>query len=377
MRNVFCMDKVKSAFYDFVESGKIGGIWSGEAVVYVKFNYILNGKLYDQEEDEFYHGNDEENEIEYEYDDSNGTVHLLPTLIVNDEEKFFKKLLSCLIKYSEIYDLQKLFEKYGENYIIQYLIITIFGSARYTDYQNPISYLERVEKYLEDITFSKYKNTTISDNVPELLYSKIVINNKLDDLGYETPYSFEISLELDGEKFYLPVINYAIADNKCYIYSIQNKKINEENTYQKKLKRLLYKVYETSNLEDKNDLPVPSFIVVLAIFMKILKLNGISDLRIITFLPDRYFEKKAVNDKNADKIQSNLTQKLINLIYQEKNIFPGIEINYPLYEGYADEDFGDDLLIRLSDLSLCNNIFLSSIFSKLNIDKINEDKKIL
>ncbi len=372
MAYIFNKEKVREEFYELVEAGKVGGIWTGEEFGYVRFNYILNGKLYDQVEDEMYHGIDDNPVDEYEYDDSNGTANFIPTLSVNNEEIFLEKLTNCLNKYSEIYHFKETI-KNNEPIVIRNLILILFSNARYVDFANPELYLERTLKYLNDTILQKYNNTIIANDVEELLNSNIVINNKLDVIGYETPYAFEISCQLGDEKFYFPVINYAIADNVCHIYSVQNKNANANNTYQKKIKRVLYKLYDTNQIENNEEnLPAPSFIFAMSIFMKILKSNNISNLRIVTFLPDRYFEKKGTGNLEVDKIQNNLTQKLINLFYQEKIIFPNIEINYPLYEGYADEDFGDDLVIKLQDLNLCNNNFLNNIFSQLTISNIDE-----
>ena len=180
-----------------------------------------------------------------------------------------------------------------------------------------------------------------------------------------------MTIENQSGKYHLPTINYAIDKDICYIYSIQNKIPNEENNYTKKIKRILNKI--NANVEDKTEYQkkdtilgtTPSFILTLSLFMKILNKENINKIRVVTLMPDRYLEKKATEEYDADKIQENLTQKLILNFYRLKYHHPEIIVNYPMYDGYSmidDPNIDNDLIIDIKDLTECqNNPFLKII----------------
>ena len=234
--------------------------------------------------------------------------------------------------------------------------------------------------FFNDTTLIDYNNTTIGENIYDLQNSSIVVSNKKDVYGYETPYSFHIKLITDNAEYNLPVINYGISKNTCYIYSVQNKVLNEENDINKKIKRNLNKVNKDVNVianYDKKDTilgTTPSFIIATIIFLQILKQNNIDDIRVVTFLPDRYFEKLGTDEYDADTIQHNLTEKLILLFYRIQYHIKEIDIEFPMYEGNAinkNDYTGDDLVIKLPKKIECeNNDLIKEI-----INAINENNK--
>ena len=110
----------------------------------------------------------------------------------------------------------------------------------------------------------------------------------------------------------------------------------------------------------------PSFVLTMSLFIKILKENNIDDVRVMTFLPDRYMEKKATDVYDADSIQYNLTEKLVLLFYRLKYHVNDMDISYPIYEGISDKEYGEDLVIKLGDTIECNNNeLLSSVLSNI------------
>ena len=379
------INEVKKIFYKLVKDANRGMTLNitKDGFDYVRFNYFENGKFYGEGyNDEEYLGNEKAINEEYDAEFSNGTANYIPTLKVDKPKLFFEHLYKVIEKYIEFNNLSSIFDKFGETNITKNIILTIFSNARYEDYENPIQYLEKCMKFFNDKTLSQYHNTTISDSIKSLENSIIVVTNTKETYGYETPYAFHISIKNADLEYNLPIINYGISDNTCYIYSIQNKKTNIENTFNKKIKRTLNKVNSglenDTGYETKDTIlgTTPSFITAMAIFFKILKRNNIDNIRVVTFLPDRYMEKLATSEYDADEIQHNLTEKLILLFYRLQHHIEKIDINFPIYDGYNVSDnhyLGEDILINLPNTIECrNNAFLSEIITSITDEK---DKK--
>lgn len=374
-------DLIKNIFYKFVNDAKRGITYNIDQYAYLRFDYYENGKRdYKELNDEEYLGDDNKTNFDYGDDSYNGSANYIPTLIVNDTDKFFDSLSKCVNEYYKEYKFDRVTRIYGLTDSVVSILSAIFSNARYQDYKNPIEYLDRYLDFFQDKTLIKYDNTIISEKINILDDSYIKVSNEKDSFGYETPYKFNISFISCGYNYNLPTINYGISDNVCYIYSIQNKEKNEENDFTKKIKRKLNKVgsgvVDDTDYEDNKDTilgTTPSFITAMTIFMKILKENNIDKIRFITLLPDRYLEKTATR-KDYDTIQNNLTQKNILLFYRLKYHFDNIDINFPMYDGYSiidDKNIGDDLIVTVPEITESNNDFLNQIISSFKeSDKI-------
>lgn len=372
MKENYTTEEVKKTFYKLVNDAKIGTTFNIDEYVYIRFDYFENNKKDDSElTNEEYLGKEQNNFKEYVYEESNGTANYIPTLRVNKKEEFFHLLTQNINLIKEKYNFTKVEKIYGKETVIKTILLTLLSNARYQDYNNPNPYLEKNINFLKDQTLSQYNNTIITNNIEILQDSYITASNKKDTFGYETINRFDMTIENQSEKYHLPTINYAIDKDICYIYSIQNKIPNEENNYTKKIKRILNKI--NANVEDKTEYQkkdtilgtTPSFILVLSLFMKILNKENVNKIRVVTLMPDRYLEKKATEEYDADKIQENLTQKLILNFYRLKYHHPEIIVNYPMYDGYSmidDPNIDNDLIIDIKDLTECqNNPFLKII----------------
>lgn len=366
------LDKIKYVFYRLVDDAQNGFTMniSGDEFSYIRFNYIEEGKLYAFDGD--FLGNDAAVDESYDAEYSNGTFNYLPTLVVDNREEFFNSLGNFIQEYLDFYGFERAITEFGEDNIIKCIIMTFFSNARYIDYEHPIEYINR---YI-DFFHNKVSDCFIN-NISLLDGSNIITNTKKDTFGYETPYYFETVVTNGDDRCYLPNISYGISGNTCYIYAIQNKNKNEDNVFNKKIKRALNKVngnvFNDTDYDIKDTiLGVPSsFVVSLSVFLKSLKSSGINNVEVITFLPDRYFEKKATLEYDGDLIQENLTQRLVLLFYRIGHHINGIQVNYPIYDGIDDSKFtGDNLLIRLCDNFNCsNNLLLGEILSKMDLNK--------
>ncbi len=369
---------VKNTFYEIVKDAQTGITLniSEDDFSYVRFNYIEEGNLYGNQTISEYIGNPNCYDEVYDAEYSNGTSNYLPTLKVENKKIFFNHLTQLINKYIEFYQLEEAIVEFGENNLIKDIVLTILSNARYVDYENPVVYMDRYINFFDNY----YSLNNEIENISLLENSNIITNTKKEKYGYETPYCFETIITNGSDKYYLPNINYGISNNTCYIYAVQNKHKNEDTNFNKKIKRNINKINSgiIDNTDyDKSDTVLgvpPSFVLALLIFLKTLKNNGIDNIEVITFLPDRYFEKTASEEYDADLIQNNLTQRLVLLFYRIKEHINDIEINYPVYDGISNSmDNGENLLIKLNDIECSNNELIEEVLSKFK--KVNMQRR--
>ena len=200
-----------------------------------------------------------------------------------------------------------------------------------------------------------------------------------DKLVNETPYKMVISLVNENNLLYkFPEIKFGIYEDAVYFYAMQKIK-EEENSYSKKVNRILYKtgqgfdskldnydIYEEGNLNDVT----PSFLTALSIAFSYFDTLGLSKFIAVSILPVRWNSKKiAENLKNRDNneknmilekqefIQRNLTDKFIRTFLRLKYHFNSVKISsFP-----SELDF--NLHLKLEDVLVGNNDFLNEVTS--------------
>lgn len=343
----------------------------------------------------------DENEFVNKYNYINSDVD--ETLVINNIKIFDELLVEYTMKMYELIlnsdKLKKLENVYyngNQKYIIDFIVSTLWTNATSEDFKNPINYIQNRINFL-DKNLSEYDDVTYMENVDFFENGSIKININLNNPILETPYSFEPSIvSLDEEsKFELPSIFFGISNNICYIYAVQNNKEKDENLFNKKINRILYKVnknivddYEFENIKDVS----PSALVSLTLFFKVLKENNIYDIKVVDYLPLRYKAKEEANRKKLEylnkklkddkkisetkteleeeqiNIQYNVTNKFIRNFFRLKEQLQNLEItNYP---GELDVN----MHIKLNDNVYEND----NILNKLNnMDTVrNNVKKI-
>lgn len=306
-----------------------------------------------------------------------------PNLNLTNKEKLIEKLNIYLKEVTSLYGYNQMLDIENN---IKMQLVRLFANATYTDFSNPISFLEKRINFIKDNTFKYFNHKLILDNVSSLNNSSIFASSLKHDLVYETPYVFSVTIENEGV-YHLPLISYGISDNTCYIYAIQNTN-NEINKYSKIIKRCLYKIngdvhddYELDNIKDVS----PSAIMALTIFLDCLEKNGISDIKVISYLPVRHYAKEVSNEKKANylkkyknlelaefekikneldfeqlRIDKNITDKFIRDFRRLDYHFDNLEItSYPM-------DMDEYMHLKISPFTSSNNEVLNEIVSGLN-----------
>ena len=325
--------------------------------------------------------------------------HMYPILYIDDKEKFLDTL--TLYVNEMLINIDKNINNIKNKEYIKYYLTFLFVNATYSDFENPINFINRYINYIKDKTFSSYNDNKLMDIFDD---SYITADNYIAPLTYEALNLFSVRINSYNEKYFynLPTVCYSIDNDTCYIYAVQNKKdISNNLEYEKIIKRRLYKinegVYKNKSQEYKNindsyyleeisDVS-PSSILSLTVFLFELKKNGISKVKVVPYLPIRYFDKlelinervtldnyfynpslikqkkrKLKLEKEHLRIQNNLTNKFIRNFFRLEFHFNNINISsIPM-------ELDEFMNIYINDFVESNNKVLNQI--------VNQDQNI-
>lgn len=313
-------------------------------------------------------------EIKSNYDNSN---LLIPTLRINDKEKFDKLLIEYVNIAKEFYS-EFLLNIPNEELRIKAVLALIWSNATLEDFNNPLDFLQKRISFFQDDKIKLndrflFHSDSLDSDV-EVIVNKSVIEN-------ETPYCFSIKLSRGEEEFYLPNVYFGISDNKAYIYAIQNDKHKvNDGKYAKQMNRFLYKVndgldvlndtfenYDIGNLKDVSS----SFVLASNIVLGALKKVGIEEIIVPSILVTRWNAKEISNDvkRNAgredlvvsedkhESIQANLTEKFLRTFRRLAYHHSGIDVvSYPF-------DVDSSMHMKINEENFCNNAILEDTFS--------------
>ncbi len=260
-----------------------------------------------------------------------------PNLIINDKEKF----IDLLCEYVELCDsYNNFFKKYAIEGRIKGYLTVMWSNATYEDFANPCLFIQKLINFYKN-KLCNSEETVYNQNVDSLNNSDILIKDVKQDIRMETPYAFTPMLKDYNDEYELPTISYGIDNNTCYIYAVQNKQKEINSSYQKKIKRILYKLnsgvldletneyldyknggdYYPENISDVS----PATILSLSIFFDVLKNSGIDKVNVITLLPIRVeartnaFKKRYQYKKEYSKLTDKELEKLL-LEYERENL---------------------------------------------------------
>ena len=342
-----------------------------------------------------------EDNIEVLGDSSNSNL-LIPTLVIKNKNEFNELLVRYIELALKFYDDSCFVEEiknchYFDNELgisKEKLIMTLLWSnATEEDFHNPCDFLRKRINFFELNELSKYMEEKFV-GYSEMLGYDFYVKIEKNGLENETPYSLRCYLAKEsGSKIYeFPSIYFGMSNNNLYVYAIQNKRdklINE--SYSKKIDRLLYKVNDGLDVKNDNfdnfgignlkDI-TPSFLVSANMLMGMIKDFGINKVIVPSILVSRwnakmivldnkkkYFMDKGMKDKEVfdfvdrfideqNYIQSNLTEKFLRvfrrLVYHHSSITVR---SFPF-------ELGNNLELSILDGdNICNNRLLDEIYN--------------
>jgi len=282
-----------------------------------------------------------------------------PVLLIDNLDEFLSLLEKYLHLEITLNRRQPIIITDKERNLQKFLITYLFVNSTTEELLNPCLMLQRKISFLENQLLTNFNQQVPLDNIPD---SHLQISSNLDSIFMETPHKLTICITNGNASYYLPSISYGIADDTCYIYSILNPKQEHNNPYQKKIKRLLYKINESVPKEEMN--VSPSAVLSLSIFLKILDTYHVKKIKAVPYLPLRYLSRELIAKDNQqlhernDFIQTNATNKFINT-FLRLNYHKMIDImSYP----YDSDDY---LNAIINNSNPRNNEFLKEINKKI------------
>lgn len=276
---------------------------------------------------------------------------LIPTLKVTNKQLFDNMLIEYVKKAIDFYDpadfdfLNDLeltetenLEQLKEEYLIKYVISTLFANASFSDFDYPIEFLRS--------RINMFDNKIIDDEEEvdlgyiDSIGARIFINEEVSPIRAETPYRIKSYLQFDdGYKLLLPEIYAGNSKNKYQLYGIQkttrNSEINERPYLKQIRKGFIAKI---------NGAPEHYFLAV----MLFISLCSDKEIELIPFLVERWNAKriamsnKAKKDPNLslsateteqEKIQSNITDIFIRYFTKLEDVSNGLDFCMVPFEG--------------------------------------------
>lgn len=272
-----------------------------------------------------------------------------PTIIIDNEEEFFKLLENYVDK--TIQSKRKITSFISKKDQIRFIISYLFVNATTEEFNNPIDLLKKQIAFLDDKTFNELDS---SINIPldgSLNNTNLNIKRNTQSIYMETPYNLKFKInDTNSEDFYdLGEISYGIYNNTCYIYSMMNKSKKKDTPFYKRINRKLFKLnnnilstesnefkeYINNNRESLyypeniTDVSMP-MVYSLSIFINLIKKANIKEIKVVTYLPLRYISR--TDEERSNNIQKNTTDKLIRTFRRVAHQIDGVDITSYPYE---------------------------------------------
>ena len=135
-------------------------------------------------------------------------------------------------------------------------------------------------------------------------------------------------MECGGKTFELPLVRYFIQNDICYIYTVQMGKDRNFNYQDSIYKETINKL--NSGLKEYRNVP-PNFVLSLALFLKMLNDNNISNIIVPDYLFGRYRKYlKAKTEVQSDVILQRILNNFMNLLCRMDLQIDGFDITaYP------------------------------------------------
>ena len=245
--------------------------------------------------------------------------------MIKDKNEFDRLLIEYVNLALEFYDDSNFDEEILNNKIYdnelricreKVILSLLFANATIEDFNNPIDFLKRRIDFIYNDLCGSY-----NFGYMDMFKGDLSLDIDKDIINNETPYQMIIRVKsMNEEEFVFPKIKFGISDDTVYIYAIQNK-MNEDNSFCKKINRVLYKVGEgyndTDEIEEDENLKdiTASFLVSLNIAISYLYNNGYNNYD--EMLLDNCFQLSISNIKewvleNKSKFFELLNNKFYN-----------------------------------------------------------------
>ncbi len=268
---------------------------------------------------------------------------LIPTLKISNQEQFNQLLVQYVKRATNFYpaknfaflnDIDTLNIKNAtalkEEYLIKYVISTLFANASFSDFDDPIAFLKsRIAMFDNPIL-----KTTEATHLGYLdtIKANIYIQEEKSPIKSETPYRLTGHLQFDdGYILDFPEIYLGNDQDKYILYGIQKTKPVDEITERPYLKQI-----RKGLIAKLNGAPEHYFLAVAVL----LSLCNDQDIKIVPFLVERWNAKRiAMHNKvkrnsslslsdleeNQEKIQENITQILLRYFTKIMDTSEGLE----------------------------------------------------
>lgn len=266
---------------------------------------------------------------------------LIPTLKITNKPLFDHLLIEYVKKaigtyhpsdFSFLSDLDKSnlenLEQIKEEYLIKYIICTLFANASYSDFSHPVEFLENRIAMLENPILGDKEEIDLGYIAS--IGARIYIKEEVSPIKSETPYRIKSYLEFDdGYKLLLPEIYAGNSGNKYQLYGIQ-KTTKSDNTDERPYLKQIRKGF----IAKINGALEHYFLAV----MLFLSLCNDKEIEVVPFLVERWNAKRiAIQDKakrfpdfpllekekEQEIIQSNITDIFIRYFTKLEDISRG------------------------------------------------------
>lgn len=343
----------------------------GKIDCYFTLNIIFNLKI-------------ENKEITFPSEEHDSGI-LIPTLTITDKGKFDELLIEYVKKALEFYppenftflnDIDSLnmqnIQNTKQEYLIKYVISTLFANASFDDFRNPINFLEsRIAMFDNKILASEGEQDL---GYIESIGARIRILEEKSPIKAETPYRIKGNLIFDdGYELSLPEIYAGNTGKKYQLYGIQKALKSgdeEERVYLKQIRKgFIAKI---------NGAPEHYFLTV----MLFLSLCSDKNIEVIPFLIERWNAKKIALynkakrnqnisieeiDKEQEHIQTNITDIFIRYFTKLEDVTEGMEFtSFPL-------ELDSNLHIKINDNLQSRSMAFNELFNLANEYKKQEN----
>lgn len=227
----------------------------------------------------------------------------IPTLVIKNKQNFITTLTNYVDIMMEFYENFP-FVKIDKEYYKQYLIACAFANMGIDDYLDPENYfqkrIEAIKNNPFELSDKQVPITFSSDFNSDMFYTL----NK-EKPNEECPFKYTLFLKSGDDEFEFQTIRFFINDDTAYIGAIQGNKPDEKNSFQKKIKRILYKANEGITPENGLYQTNPGAVVALTSFIGLLNSYGINKITILPYGIQRWNDKKILYHNLNEKINSS------------------------------------------------------------------------